>query len=67
MGGNCCVQGVPRICIKFAFENLVERDQLQDQEQIILRGLLKKNVCVSVDRIERCHSKASWRVEVWGS
>jgi len=65
MGENCCVQGVPRIRIKFAFEDLVERDYFQDQGQIILKGMLK--LCKGVDRIERCHSGASWRVVVRGS
>jgi hypothetical protein len=65
MGENCCVKGVPRIHMKFAFENLVERDYLKDQWQIILKGTLK--LCEGVERIERCHSRASWRVVVRGS
>ena len=63
--GPCCVQGVPRIRIKFAFENLVERDCLQDQGKMILKVMLR--LCEGADRTERCHSRASWRVVVRGS
>jgi len=59
------VQGVPRIRIKFAFENLVERDCLQDQGKMILKVMLR--LCEGADRTERCHSRASWRVVVRGS